>query len=168
VSHTWRAILAGKEVLRKGMIRRIGDGNLTNIWRDRWIPMHFDARSLTPGDGQEVTMVSDLLTESGNWNEELICGTFIPVDANAILRTPVRPQEEDWWAWELEKHGEYSVRSAYRKLAADQMQGDLLQTQGSGDLSWKRIWKFEVPPKVRMFWWRVLHEFLPAKAILHQ
>jgi hypothetical protein len=28
-SHTWRAILAGKEVLCKGMIRRIGDGNMT-------------------------------------------------------------------------------------------------------------------------------------------
>jgi hypothetical protein len=77
-SHTWRAILAGREVLRKGMIRRIGDGNMTNIWRDRWIPMHFDAKPLTPGDGQMVTMVSDLLTESGDWNEMLIHEIFIP------------------------------------------------------------------------------------------
>jgi hypothetical protein len=137
-SHTWRAILAAKEVLSKGMIKRIGDGNMTNIWRDRWIPMHFDARPLTPGDGQMVTMVSDLLTESRDWNEELIREIFIPVDANAILRTPMRLQEEDWWAWELEKYGEYSVRSTYRKLANDQMQGELLQPQGSGDISWQR------------------------------
>lgn len=27
-------------------------------------------------------------------------------------------------------------------------------------------WKLEVPPKVRVFWWRVLHEFLPARHIL--
>jgi len=84
-SHTWRAIMAGKEILQKGMIRRIEDGGSTNIWQDRWIPMHFDARPLTPRADQEIDLVSDLLTESGHWNEELIRESFIPVDARAIL-----------------------------------------------------------------------------------
>jgi len=61
-SHTWRAILAGREVLERGMIRRIGSGEQTNIWSDRWIPAHFDARPITPSDGQALTMVSDLVT----------------------------------------------------------------------------------------------------------
>ena len=64
-SHTWRAILAGREVLERGLIRRIGNGKQTDIWRDRWIPAHFDARPITPGDGQALTMVSELMTESG-------------------------------------------------------------------------------------------------------
>lgn len=38
---------------------------------------------------------------------------------------------------------------------------------GSGDDTWQKIWKLTVPPKVKVFWWRVLHEFLPAKEILH-
>lgn len=63
----------------------------------------------------------------------------------------------DWWAWEPETHGEYSVKSVHRKLAADHM-----QPQGPGDASWKRIWSPNVPSKVRVFWWRALHEFLPA------
>lgn len=73
------------------MIKRIGDGASTNIWQDGWIPMHFDARPPTPGDGQEVNLVSDLLNADGQWNEELINETFFPVDANAILRIPLRP-----------------------------------------------------------------------------
>ena len=61
-------------------------------------PLHFRAKPLTPSDGQEVTLVSDLLNDTGQWNEELIRAVFFPVDANAILRIPLRPQEEDWWA----------------------------------------------------------------------
>jgi len=148
--------MAGKEILQKGMIRRIEDGGSTNIWQDRWIPMHFDARPLTPRADQEIDLVSDLLTESGHWNEELIRESFIPVDARAILRLPVRQQGEDWWAWEPEKHGVYSVKSAYRKLATEHNQGDTLQPQASGDVSWQRIWGLDVPPKVKVFWGRVL------------
>lgn len=57
--------------------------------------MHFDAWPLTPRGDQEIDLVSGLLTESGDWNEELIRESFIPVDAMAILRIPVRQLEEN-------------------------------------------------------------------------
>jgi hypothetical protein len=56
------------------------------------------------------------MIDNGLWDEELIRAIFLPIDACAILRIPVRPQEDDWWAWEPEKHGEYTVKSAYRKM----------------------------------------------------
>lgn len=34
-SSTW--IIKGREVLRMGLIRRIGDGRTTEIWHDQWI-----------------------------------------------------------------------------------------------------------------------------------
>lgn len=125
-SHTWRAILASKEVLHQGLIKRIGDGTTTNIWNDRWIPKYFDGRPLTPAAGQDVSMVSELLSDDGKWNEELIRETFIPIDADAILCIPLRVQDEDRWAWGLEKHGEYSVKSAYRKLEENHQQNDAM------------------------------------------
>lgn len=36
----------------------------------------------------------------------------------------------------------------------------------SGEGPWKKIRKLQVPPKVRIFWCRVLNEFLPARQVL--
>lgn len=122
-SHTWRAVLAGRDVLQKGLIRRIGDGTSTLVWRDRWLPNHFGGRPITTNADPQVQVVADLLTPSGAWNADLIRQCFVPVDAQAILSTPVRGAGEDVWAWELESHGLYSLRSAYRRLYEDQCRG---------------------------------------------
>lgn len=89
-SSTWRAILAGREVLRKGLVRRVCDGLTIRIWHDRWLLGHFTGRPLTPEEGQDVEKVSDLITDSGAWNEGLIRDIFFLVDANAVLKLPVR------------------------------------------------------------------------------
>lgn len=170
MSSTWRAILAGREVLIKGLIRRIGDGSMTQIWQDRWLPNHFSGRPLTRADGQIVEIVSDLTTESGAWDEGLIRDIFFPVDAVAILKLPMVSRGEDMWAWEREKHGIYSVKSAYRLQEDVQNQGviDYDNPGSSMEGPWKLIWKLEVPPKVKVFWWRVMHDYLPAKKELHR
>jgi hypothetical protein len=89
-SHTWRAILAGRDVLSRGLIRRIGNGESTNIWRDRWLPNHFGGRPLTTAHGQSVSQVADLLSENGQWNDSMIRQIFIHVDVATILRTLVQ------------------------------------------------------------------------------
>ncbi|KAF7813420.1 uncharacterized protein G2W53_034396 [Senna tora] len=38
-SFTWRSIMKGKEVLRKGLVRRIGDGSTTYIFKSPWIKL---------------------------------------------------------------------------------------------------------------------------------
>lgn len=82
-SQTWRSILARWEVLLKGLIWRIGDGTSTHIWQDRWLPDHFGGQPLTPGDGQQVSMVSNLLSDNGQWDEDLIKEIFFLVDVAA-------------------------------------------------------------------------------------
>ena len=37
-SQIWRAILDGRDILEQGVIRRIGDGETTDIWLHNWIP----------------------------------------------------------------------------------------------------------------------------------
>ena len=99
----------------------------------------------------------------------MVQASFAGIDAEAILRTPVRGLGDDLWAWEPEKHGVYSVGLAYKLLDTRRQQDDTDETAGtSGDQSWQRIWKLDVPPKVRAFWWRVIYEFLATKQVLHR
>jgi hypothetical protein len=64
LSHTWHAILAGRGVLEKALIRRIGDGTTTDIWNDRWIPGAIGMKPICKPDGASATQVCDLLTPS--------------------------------------------------------------------------------------------------------
>jgi hypothetical protein len=36
--HTWKANLAGRQVLELGLIMQIFDGESTNVWNDNWVP----------------------------------------------------------------------------------------------------------------------------------
>ena len=97
----------------------------------------------------------------------LIKEVFFPVDAEAIIRQPMGQQGHDRWAWEPEKSGIYSVRSPYKLLFKKQEEENQNHEPGaSTDGLWKIIWNLEIPPKVKVFWWRVVHEFLLARHIL--
>lgn len=37
-SQIWRAIIEGRDTLKLGLIKRIGNGENTNIWEDNWLP----------------------------------------------------------------------------------------------------------------------------------
>ena len=156
--------------MRKDLIKRVCDGSATRIWQDRWLPGHFNGQPLTPAQGQIVEKVSDLITESGAWNEGLITDIFFSVDANAILKLPIMARGEGLWAWEKERHGNYSVKSAYRlqEDVLEQQEGDWSEPRVSEERQWKLVWKLDVPPKIKVFWWRVLHDYLPVRKELHR
>jgi hypothetical protein len=97
-SHTWRAILAGRAVLERGLIRRIGDGLTTDIWDDKWIPDAIAMKPICRPDGALATQVCELLTSSGSWDDRKLCDNFVPMDAEAIRRIPLARIDGDFWA----------------------------------------------------------------------
>jgi len=151
-SSTWRAILAGRNVLQRGLIRRVVDGDSTAIWGDRWIADHFDARPITPRVAGHPNLVSEQLTTSGSWNVEAVRALVLPIDAAAILRQPLGQGDGDFWAWEPERSGIFSVRSAYKIIYRRKWEESFGHLPSSSDDAiWKKNWKLEVPPKVRVF-----------------
>lgn len=165
-SETWRAILFGREVLRKGAIKRVGPGTSVDIWKDSWLPSAVQMKPLARLGGVAVQRVDELfLPGTRSWNEELIRASFVVMDVEEILK--LRPgirMEEDTMAWSFERHGLYSVRSAYRLLKAEHSQAEaskLNEASSSTDgVVWKRLWKLNVPPKIRIFWWRAVNNYL--------
>lgn len=164
-SATWRAIIQGREVLKQGLIRRVGDGRTTEVWHDQWIKGTATMKPICRLTEDPVHLVVDLVDEnSGEWNVELIRKMFIAPDAEAIINMPLpRVAADDFWAWEWERSGSYSVRSAYRVLKEKQCNNQPgPSTSSGGEETWKALWKLHVQPKIRVFWWRVLKGFLPT------
>ena len=60
-SHTWRAILHGREALRKGLIKRVGDGSTIRAFDDPWIPANIHGRPLVKPLEANITMIDELI-----------------------------------------------------------------------------------------------------------
>jgi hypothetical protein len=68
MSYTWRSILGGLEVMKLGVIWRIGDGRNIKIWSNPWIPRGILRRPITPRGGHVLTNVADLIDPlTGSW-----------------------------------------------------------------------------------------------------
>lgn len=105
----------GLDLLKKGVIWRAGDGRQTRIWRDPWIPRGFSNRVTTLRGRNRIHWVADLLNSDGSdWDYNRINNIFNPADGEAITKIRLgRRRTEDFVAWQLEKTGKFSVRSAY-------------------------------------------------------
>jgi hypothetical protein len=166
-SATWRAIVVGREALQLGLIKRIGDGSTVSVWTDKWIP---GSRTMQPsvqlhGDEnnvEEINLVSKLIDHDiGCWKIDMVRRNFIPPEADAILNIPLRRGGgDDFWAWSLEKAGNYTIKTVYRALMSRNEYSALdewtiTETSITEKQMWSALWKLNVMPKVRVFWWRV-------------
>lgn len=117
-SQIWRAVLDGRDIMVQGIIRRIGNGETTDIWGVNWLPRTNMKRLITSLMQQPPTRVSELINQAtSTWDEQLVRATFIPIDAETILQIPLcTRQMEDFWAWSEDRKGNFTVSSAYRMI----------------------------------------------------
>jgi hypothetical protein len=121
-SSTWHAIEYGLDLLKKGMIWRIGSGATVRIWRDPWIPGTINHRPTTPKGRCRYRWVTDLLTPDGQCNEGKLAQFFSEQDVVEILKIkPSSRHEADFLAWFPDKRGNFSIKSPYRLALDNQM-----------------------------------------------
>lgn len=122
-SQIWRAILDGRDIIKQGIIRRIGDGRTPIIWQHNWLPRAGLMRPISSLVHDPPQLVADLIdATSASWKEEMVRQVLVPLDAEAILRIPIcTRQVEAFWAWAEDQRGRFSVRLAYRLIQRTKM-----------------------------------------------
>jgi len=126
-------------------------------------------KPICPKLGASAVHVNELLSADGqHWDDGALEENLLYMNAQAVRRIPLGRLQHDFSAWAGERHGVYSVCSAYRLQVEKEMQdrdhggGTTTHSAASHDPHWQRLWKCKVQPNVKVFWWRVSHDFIPS------
>jgi hypothetical protein len=108
-SYTWRSIVHGRDLLKEGIIWRIGDGVGIKAMQDNWIPRSGLKRPWGTKPDKEVSLVSELLLPDGQgWNEEKLQDVFFEGDVEDILKILVGcAGTENYAAWNYTKKRDF-------------------------------------------------------------
>ena len=58
--YAWRSILQAREVIHKGAIWRVGNGEKIDVWNHHWLPEPTSSMIVSPKSGSLVSQVCDL------------------------------------------------------------------------------------------------------------
>ncbi|XP_042973065.1 uncharacterized mitochondrial protein AtMg00310-like [Carya illinoinensis] len=129
-SFAWRGVCAGLEILREGLVWRVGSGHNINIWKDWWIPLFHQ---------KELSLLDQ-------WAELLTAQEY-----EAIKAIPISVGgKEDRMVWHFTTNGQYSVKSGYhvhRQMEVDFQGESSRKTQVKH--VWKSIWKLKTSPSIK-------------------
>ena len=87
-----------------------------------------------------------------------------------ILQLPLsRLSSRDVLVWMENQAQNFSIKSAYQVAQCLREQSRVEYSGVVVDQTiWRRLWRLNVPPKVRMFVWRACSNILPTRDNLHR
>lgn len=172
-SWAWHSLLHGRELLKKGIRWQIQNGASTLFWEDKWIPETRNCQLSTPPPTHSpIVHVSDVIDPiHKRWRMDLLCPLVSRAECRVIQSIPLSYEDRvDVLVWHPSKFGVYSVKSAYgvaTSLIPEESPSHPSSSHQVPKDFWKQIWKVEVPPKIKHFWWRVCKNTLATKVNLH-
>lgn len=116
-SFTWRSLLTAQDDIKKGVGRRVGRGDQTNVWWHPWLMDTINPYVVATPPPQLADMkVAELIkADRGVWDEDLVKEIVTERDVEIIMRMPIAETTiDDEWYWREDASGIYSVRSVYR------------------------------------------------------
>jgi hypothetical protein len=165
-SPSWKGVEFGLELLKKGLIWRVGSGNQIRIWRHYWIPRIPTMKVTGKKVNCRLRWVSQLMRpDDREWDEALIKRVLLDHDAEEILKIRIPEiRVEDILTWHYEKSGIFTVRSSYRVALQDFLGEQNIgctstSTNGSCRI-WEKLWSTPVPQKIKNFAWRLANDGL--------
>ena len=171
-SYAWRSIWNAKQLLKKGLIWRVGDGNSIKIWEDKWFPnpisyeVQSPVRLLDPD--ARVSRLIDEVTKW--WNIELVREIFCREEVDIICNLGTCPgRQPDKLIWVGTKNGRFSIRSAYHMAKRhEEVEEGSCSNRDSDKAFWNMIWRIKVPRAVQHFLWKACNNILSTKENLYK
>lgn len=157
-SYAWRSIVFGRELLQKGLIKSIGNGQSSLVWLDKWIMDEDPRRPVNKQILYDVNLrVKDLLDQNNNWRLEMLVDLFPENEVKRILDLQIGGRE-DKHIWACTNHGAYTVKSGYWLLSNSEARrtANISALEQQRLALKRRVWKIATLPKIRMFLWRAL------------
>lgn len=161
-SYIWSGLHTAKESLIEGFRWVVGDGEQIVAVKDPWLRRKSDFKvecSHTYEGGSEK--VSSLFVRGEKkWNVDLVKSRFLEVDATTILAVPI-PQSagSDRVGWTHSVDGHYDVKSRYKLWYKNNISSNtVFQSEG-----WNKIWRLNIPHKIRVFLWRLCWNNVPVR-----
>jgi hypothetical protein len=98
-------------------------------------------------------MVNEFVNDNlGCWDKEMLEENLNAPDMATVSPIPIGHFTEDLWASTQEKTRIFSVISCYMLLSTKcYFNNNASSSNGVALLVWKKLWKLDVPPKIRNF-----------------
>lgn len=160
-SYAWSSLCAFNRSLRAGFGWQVGDGHTINIKKHQWGFEGLNGSSfITNPNKVRWQSVRDLwLSNELFWDKDRVINLYGPVMGNRICELPiVKEGLADRIVWFHDHQGVYSTKSGYSWLSLHKIGYNPHRN------FWRILWKLKLPPKVRIFLWRVSHNLLPTNA----
>ncbi|KAK9911967.1 hypothetical protein M0R45_035844 [Rubus argutus] len=87
-SSTWRSITHGANLLKKGLIWRVGDGRKIKFWTDIWLPISPLINHVTPDFAIDVDATICSFWKNNGWDLNLLYSCLSPHIIGQILHIP--------------------------------------------------------------------------------
>ena len=166
-SFAWQSIQNSLDLVREGLLWRIGNGQSVRIWGDRWLPTPTTFKVQSPPQILDpAATVSTLIDgELKWWNKALVEQIFSAEESAIIQSIPIsQTNKEDRLYWRGTTRGTFSVRSAYYiQKSLEEAQVAEGSSRVSNSLIWRSLWRLNVPNVEKNFLWRACHDSLPTR-----
>ncbi|XP_018487838.1 uncharacterized protein LOC108858408 [Raphanus sativus] len=163
MSHGWRSVLLGRDLLIKNLGWLVGDGKSIQVWQDPWLSATTQERPMGPANELQLQLrVSDLMLQGTcDWDEEKILQCVPEYVEKIQCLKPSNTGAPDKLIWLGTKTGVYSNKSGYYSEVDKMLNGDV--GLGGRAFNWKKnVWELECAPKIKTFAWKLLKGALPV------
>ncbi|KAL5806555.1 hypothetical protein ACOSQ4_029288 [Xanthoceras sorbifolium] len=111
---------------------------------------------------EDLRVASLISPSSHSWDLAKLDQVFVAADRDSILEIPLSFGDcNDSLIWHFDKNGEYSVKSGYRVAAQEKF--SLKGSSSCPDSKWwLALWNLNIPPKIKIFIWRVCLNAIPS------